>query len=722
VVQMRGLSDRSVEARLQRMALQATKIMARCANIEPTYGVRVTTQYTHFTRKYRLYATEGLSVKKINLLRLSLRNFKGIRDFTLDTRGENVSVYGDNAVGKTTLFDAFTWLLFDKDSVNRKDFEIKTLDKNGNVLHGLEHEVEGVLLVDGRQITLRKVFSEKWTKKRGSATAEFTGHTTDYYVDGVPAKQKEYKDRVDEIMGEDVFKLLTSPTFFNEQLKWQDRRKILLQVCGDVSDDEVIASNEALAKLPTILGGRSIEDHRKVIAARRTEINKELDKIPVRIDEVQRSMPDTNGLNEEALQSEINSLKERIENKEIEEFRIRSGGQFAMKEKRLREIEAELLEIKNRLQSRALEQVAAKRQEVLRLKNEYSELQRQISDKRWTVDRNLRLIEEKKDEANRLRQQWHEVNSELFEHHQDTNCPTCGQALPEDQIQAAHQKALADFNRSKAERLEQITNKGKTVTSEAKRLEEQNAELLREIESLEKQLSSKEMELRAKESELKSLQDGMTDVETDPEYMAKKQEAEAIEQEIQQLRASIHEAVAKIREEIAGLRVQVDALERDKAKFAQVRVAEQRIAELAAREKELAAEYERLEQELFLTEEFIRTKVNLLEEKINSKFRYARFKLFEQQINGGLVEVCETTFDGVPYSGGLNNAARINVGLDIINTLSEHYGFSAPIFIDNAEAVTQMIETHGQQIRLIVSEKDKQLRVETQEKAMKEAV
>jgi len=660
--------------------------------------------------------------KNITLLQLTLRNFKGIRDFTLDTNGGNVDAFGDNAVGKTTLFDAFTWLLFDKDSQNKKDFQIKTLDASGKVLHGLEHEVEGVLLVGDRRITLRKVFAEKWTKKRGSATAEFTGHTTDYFIDGVPVKQREYKDKVDEIVKEDVFKLLTSPTFFNEQLHWQERRRILLEVCGDVSDDEVIAANQALAKLPAILKGRNLDDHRKVIAARRAEINKELDKIPVRIDEVQRSMPDTNGLDEQALQREISALKEQIDSKEAELFRVRSGGEIVVKEKRLREIEGELLEIKNRLQAGTLEKVAAKRQEVSALKGDYDELVRQVKDKSRTIERNKQWIAERQAEADRLRQQWHEVNGETFEHHHDTNCPTCGQALPEEQIQAAHQKARADFNRRKAERLEQITAKGKAAAAEAKRLEQEIANLAREIESLEQQLAAKENEIRAAEAELNALQVGIKDMENAPQYIAKKQEAAVVQQEIDQLRASVQEAAAKVREEIAGLKAQVETLEQEKAKFAQVRAAEQRIAELSAREKELAAEFERLEQELFLTEEFIRTKVNLLEEKINSKFRYARFKLFEQQINGGLVEVCETTFNGVPYSGGLNNAARINVGLDIINTLSEHYGITAPIFIDNAEAVTRMIETTGQQIRLIVSERDKQLRVETAKQTMREAV
>jgi DNA repair exonuclease SbcCD ATPase subunit len=660
--------------------------------------------------------------KQINLLRLTLRNFKGIRDFTLDTEGGNADVYGDNAVGKTTLFDAFTWLLFDKDSQNKKDFQIKMLDARGNVLHGLEHEVEGVLLVGDRRITLRKVFAEKWTKKRGSAQAEFTGHTTDYFVDGVPVKKGEYTDRVAEIVNEGIFKLLTSPLFFNEQLHWQERRKILLEVCGDVSDDEVIASNKKLDKLPAILNGRSIEDHRKVITARRSEINKELDKIPVRIDEVQRSMPDTNGLDEQALQREIAALKEQIDSKEAELFRVRSGGEIVVKEKRLREIEGELLEIKNRLQAGTLEKVAAKRQEVSALKGAYDELVRQVKDKSRTIERNKQWIAEKNAEADSLREQWHQVNNETFEHHHDTNCPTCGQALPEEQIQSAHQKAQADFNRQKAERLEQITAKGKAAAAEAKRLEQETADLAREIESLEQQLAAKENDIRTAEAELNALQVGIKDVDSDPQYIAKKQEAAVVQQEIDQLRASVQEAAAKVREEIAGLKAQVETLEQEKAKFAQVRAAEQRIAELSAREKELAAEFDCLEQELFLSEEFIRTKVNLLEEKINSKFRYARFKLFEQQINGGLVEVCETTFNGVPYSGGLNNAARINVGLDIINTLSKHYGITAPIFIDNAEAVTRMIETTGQQIRLIVSERDKQLRVETAKQTMREAV
>ena len=89
----------------------------------------------------------------MKLIRLTLRNFKGIREFTLEARGRDIDVFGDNATGKTTLADAFMWLLFDKDSQNRKDFQIKTVDKHGNEIHGLDHEVEAVLEVNGQEIT-----------------------------------------------------------------------------------------------------------------------------------------------------------------------------------------------------------------------------------------------------------------------------------------------------------------------------------------------------------------------------------------------------------------------------------------------------------------------------------------------------------------------------------------------------------------------------------------
>lgn len=661
-------------------------------------------------------------MKQIVLERLTLRNFKGIREFVLDAQGSNVNVYGDNAAGKTTLFDAFTWVLFDKDSANKKDFEIKTLQPDGSPIHNLEHEVEVTLLLDGKRTTLRKVYKEKWTKKRGSVTADFSGHTTEYFVDGVPSKKGEYEAYVSSIVAEDIFKLLTSPTFFNEQLKWQERRKILLEVCGDVSDDDVIASNPALAGLPAILDGRSIENHRKVVLAQRKAINDELEKIPIRIDEAERSKPDVSGYAEGELQERVDALKGQIEAKLAELQRIQNGGEIAEKEKRMREVEAELLQMKNELQAGTLDRIAAARREESRLKNELADLEMEIHQLERRISTNETLIQQKDEVREKLRREWHTVNARTFPGHQhDENCAACGQPLPTEKIAEALRKAEEQFNLSKSRELEEINRRGKSLAAEIEELKGENDANGSEIIKLRSKQQEKEAELSAARTAVADLEASMTDVAKDQRYIEKQQEIEQIKSDITALRSSVQGAVDAARSEIAKLRTELELHESKRARFDQVRKLDERIAELEKQEKELAAEFERLEHELFLLDEYTRAKVDLLESRINSKFRIARFKLFNQQINGGLEETCEVMVDGVPYNS-LNNAMRHNVGLDIITTFSEHYGIAAPIFLDNAESITRPLETPGQQIRLIVSAADKTLRVEAEESKIKEAV
>ncbi|MUG45490.1 AAA family ATPase [Paenibacillus woosongensis] len=665
-------------------------------------------------------------MKKIVLERLTLRNFKGFRDFTLSTNGGHVDAFGDNGTGKTTLFDGFIWLLFGKDSANRSEqkFEIKELDSSGKVLrHKLEHEVEADLLVNDRRRTFRRVYAEKWTKKRGSVTDSFEGHATDYYVDGVPVKLSEYQAEVDSLIKEDLFRLLTSPSYFNEQLKKEERRKVLLEICGDVTDAEVIHSNPSLSRLPAILGERDVEAHKKTVAARCKMINKEIEELPVRISEAQRNLPNVAHLDEELLQEDIDSIRSRIKEKEEELFRIKNGGETAVKEKRIRQIDGELLAIQNRLQSAVLDNVTFKRNEVNQLQKEYDAIRRQIDGKKYHIQQNEQSIELKSREADRLRTEWTEVNSQSFEGHQhDANCSACGQALPAEQIQEAYAKAEAAYNRSKAERLEQINIRGKAAKEEIRRLQDENDRFNQEIEQLSDKASELKTTLTVAEAELEELRSGIQDPNADPDYRKLLIEKEEVQQEINRLRDSANGELSRVQQELSTLQIDLRTLEEDKAKFAQVRKIELRIAELEKQERTLAAEYERLQEEIFLTEEFTRSRVALLDTKINSKFKYARFRLFVDQINGGYKDVCDTLYNGVPYDGGLNNAARINVGLDIINTLSEHYGFSAPIFIDNAEAVTQLIETDAQVIRLVVSEKDKKLRIETKNDNMQEAI
>jgi len=655
---------------------------------------------------------------------LTLQNFKGIRYFSLDTQGKDTNIYGDNATGKTTLADAFMWLLFDKDSSNRKDFQIKTLKPNGEPEHGIEHSVEAVLeLEDGSRLALKKVYMEKWTKKRGSATAEFTGHTTDYYIDGVPVQKKEYDARIAEIADENIFRLLTDPRYFNEILHWQKRRELLLEVCGDVSDAEVIASKADLSKLADILGNRTIEQHRKVIQARRTEINKELEKIPVRIDEVKRGLPDISDItNEKELPNDIARLREELKAKQEELAQAKAGGQVAEKTKELRMIEAQIVDLRNKHRQALDEKVGEKSRELSLIQSGMYKLRADINAKNDVIKSYEAEIKSLEVKMEKLRNEWHEVNAQQFEFEQDETCPTCGQALPSERIQAARDKALGHFNILKVNKLENINAEGRRLKEMKTSLEENLAYVRREIEKAKAELAELEQTEASLKAEIEAIMQGSQPVESTPEYYQLYAKQRDLQDEIRKLEVDNSIAVTAIQKEIDTLTDAIKSLEQAAARLEARKNGEKRIEDLKADERRLAAEFEDLEQQLYLTEEFIRAKVRMLEDKINSKFKMARFKLFDVQVNGSLAECCETTLNGVPYSN-LNNGARLNIGLDIINTLSEHYGFAPPVWLDNAESVTNILPTRGQQIRLIVSAADKNLRIELAEREeLKEVV
>lgn len=662
----------------------------------------------------------------MKLLTLTLRYFKGLKDFTLDTRGGlNVDIFGDNGTGKTTIADAMNWLFFDKDSQNKKDFQIKTLDKTGEAMHNLEHEVEGSFDIDGKVITLCKVYAEKWTKKRGSAQAEFTGHTTDYFINGVPVKKSEYEARIAEILKEEIFKLLTSPTYFNEQLHWQNRRSLLLEVCGDLTDEEVIASDASLSKLPGILGNYSLEDYRKIIATRRIKINDELKKIPIRIDEVTQGLPDISGTFGNDITKDIASLKEQIRDKEQELAQVKGGGAVTEKQLELRKIEGDLIQLKNQLQGTISEKVDKKRRELSQVKSNIFDLQSAVKGSKRSLEINEQSIKTLETRVSELRDRWYQIDGRQFTFEQSDTCPTCGQSLPQEQLQDAREKALAAFNVQKSNDLEKVTADGKAAGVEIKQIKETNVNIAKAIEETQGKLTEYEKQASGLEVQIEAMLTDANAYKEDPSYTKKLAEKEAVQQAIAELQKSNYDAVAKVQAGIDELDMALRHFEKALAREEQYQKDQNRIKELEQQERDLAAEYEKLEGELYLTEQFIRTKVNLLEEKINGKFKMARFKLFDQQVNGGLVECCETTYQGVPYSSGLNNGHRNAVGMDIINTLSEYYNFFPPIFVDNAESITVLPEMKAQVIRLIVSEKDKALRVETeeaQENLFKEAI
>lgn len=649
-------------------------------------------------------------MKNVKLLSQNLENFKGVKNFSLVTNGESVRIFGDNATGKTTLFDAFLWLLFDKDSQNKKDFDIKLLDASGDEVHNLNHVVEAIFVIDGTEVTFKKVYTEDWVQKRGAASKEFSGHKTKYYIDEVPKKKKEYTDFVTQIVEEELFKLITSPTYFNEQIKWQDRRKLLIEICGDISDDEVFASDNQLKGLELILKGRSLEDHRKVVAERRKLINEDLKMIPVRIDEVNKSFPE-GSIDVEAVRGELADIETQIDANKTLINNIQNGQALQAKELELKKVENDLETVKRSFESDSKEEIYRLKTRLQEERGNVQILNSGHADKERSVQFAKREFDQLTEERKTLLNDWNGWQVAPEFNHIDCECPTCGQELPSEQVDSARNKAVSDYNLRKSKALESIDQRGIEIKIKRESLQQKIDTYTVQIEKNNAKLDEKQIVIEKLEGQLKTLEMSIKDVSESPEYIKFMNLRQALEQEIATIKNQSVQATQDIKDANAQLEAKKREINAEIAKYANVDNLKARIQEYEDQEETLTKEYQKLEHQVFLTEEFIRRKVELLTEKINSKFKLARFKLFDNQINGGLQEVCETTYNGVPYSS-LNNAMRINVGLDIIETLSNHFGIVAPIFVDNAEAVTKLNAIDAQIISLVVSEQDKTLRVE----------
>ena len=649
-------------------------------------------------------------MKQIKLLNMKLSHFKGIKDLEIDFNGDDTRIYGENGTGKTTVFDAFVWLLFNKDSNNNSNFDIKTLDNDGNVIHRLDHEVEATLLIDGKETTLKKVYKEKWTRHRSAIEETFSGHTTDYYINGVPSKKKEYDEFIKTIVDEDIFQLLTNPSYFNKVLHWTKRRELLLEVAGDITDEDVIASNKDLEELSDLLKDHNIDDLKKIIAAKRREVNKAIEEIPTRIDEIHRNLPDTSNLDREKIEANIDKLSAEIEKQENEIQKIRLGTATNDLKRQVSDLELKIAKVKNsheQNEQNELFKLKARLQEEESNQNIMRNELKSLNQQKKSNEERIKDFEKQMDE---LRKEYVEENAKEFDHEANCKCPTCEQELPQEQVTEIATK----FNVDKSNKLEEINKRGIRLKEQAEELKSDNEKLQKKIDKVTENGTKKTKDIEKLKADIEKAQNQVKPIEENVEYIKLNDEKKALEQRINELDQSVEQEVAKVKEGIDKLKEQQRELQTDLASIVQAEGQKERIAELENEEKALAKEYEELNRQLHLTEEFTRIKVDLLTENINNKFKYARFNLFEEQVNGGLKEICETTFDGVPYGSGLNNAAKINVGLDIINTLSKHYGVQAPIFVDNAESVTRLIDVDAQVISLIVSGQDKALRIEQQ--------
>lgn len=671
-------------------------------------------------------------MKQIKLLSMHIQNFKGCKDRTIEF-GEKTRISGANATGKTTIFDAFTWLLFGKDSLGSSDFDIRPLDADGNMINNIEISVEAKISVDGDEYDLKKVQKQKWVKRRGTDTTEFQGNVNEFEINGYPKSQKEFKEFISEIVDEDVFNLITNPNAFNA-LAWKKQREILMKFVGSFSDvDIAYGFGEKYTKLIPELKIASTDDILKKYTKAKTALNKDMVEIPARIDEISKQLviADVGVLEVEKTAKEVALQKVEDElsggNGKLEEINS--------KRQEIMNLKFRISEIQNEGNQKLFDKSKALRDDLVAKEDTLRSIKREIADTNSEIHSVHSKYEWSVKEVKRLQEEWKAEKAKTFPEmvpmepipESASVCPTCGQDLPEDVIQKnienyekkkqayedKYTNDLIQFKERKKNKISEIETAGTEAAANRDKYKSREEELRKSMAELDSKLVEDQKAYDSVQEELDRYPK-TADISENTDYKATVEKISVLEKEIESMssdtsgRTELEAKKAVLKDEIAEIAGKILATDNSKVK--------ERIAELEAEQKEVGQKIAEQEQMIDLVEDFIRGKMNRISAKVNEMFKIVSFKLFSEQINGGLKETCECTVNGVPLSS-LNNGHRIIAGLDIIQSLSNLYEVSCPVFIDNSEAVNEVNfpDMNAQTIHLAVTD-DKVLKVESEDK------
>lgn len=646
----------------------------------------------------------------MNLKEISISQFKGVMSLSENNLNDVVNISGDNETGKTTIATGIIWCLFGKDIEGRSNFEIMPLDSDNVMVPQMEPTVFLEFDIEGRNKTFKRTMKQKWVKRRGQETAIFDGSCeTEYFVDDVPMKQKDFNEHVSDLCNEDVFRCITLPTYF-PLLEWKKRREIITSIVGNVDVEKV---NKDFTDLVEKLNGRKIEDYRKVIALEKRGYKDEKERIPEGIKASQKF------LEGEEIWPKI---ERKISNKLLEieniEKKITNKSSVLDQYNETLEKNAEKVRLLNqekqtcidnwtkgvRDKSRKLQiEISSIESNVYHIKEDIKRINNSISSDEDAIElSNDKITDYKgKREANKLN--WIDVDKSKFKKPEDGKCGSCGQdiILSDDEAKKLREK----FNLDKANELERIENDNKPLIDKTEFEEKESKRLVDHIADEEKSIEKMSRTLDRIEKTLEDLNKSFSEIDLStleseakllPNYLAKEAEINDITNE-----EAPSVDVSEFTSEKQSVQIEIDELRTRLNKRDTIDQANENISTYEARFKELAQKIVTLEGLEFQTEQYEKALISDLETKVNEKFTGVQFKMFETQINGGIKPTCIILINGVPYESA-NTAAKIQSGIQIINVLSDFYNVTAPILIDNRESVIEIPETKSQIFNLSV--------------------
>lgn len=656
---------------------------------------------------------------RIEFKTITIKNFKGVLgERTINFNPTLTQIMGANHAGKTTIVDAVQWVLFDKNSIGQTVFGIDPKDENGEIIHHLDNTVVLELTADGTDYKLEKVRSETWTKPRKKEEAEMTGHTTKYFVNENKYTQKDFKTFVDDLCKESLFKAITTPSYF-PSLPAEDQRNLLTKMVGKTTDEDLAGDNEDFKGLLQELSGTDLQKFREQLRYRIGELKKEIEQIPSRINENTEELKalEASKPNFDFTRKRIKEIETGIENidNELADLSRTVDTEFNERTKERTEIN----KLKNRMQA-----IVQSYQD--KNTTEERKHKKTIDDAKYEIDvteraiRNAKAaVEDGQAQLNKIaiasedfKKRWVILDQTAFswDNNQEI-CPTCHQHLPQDDIDRMKEEMEGNFNDNKSKQFD-------ALEEEAARIKKRKSDAEATIKNAQDKLGKLEQQHKEQEAALQKAQESkptLTYHTDDEEYQQLQMDVNArtaalearTEEETSDTKVKQEATLKQRKAEQNRLR---DELRDELAKEQRITDKQNRIKELENRQQTLNQQLTELEKKDYTAEQFTIAKIENLEKKVNDLFTNVQFKMFEPFITtGGIKPTCECTMHGTPYRD-LSTSEKINAGIDIINAMCAFNDTYAPLLIDNAESITDILPTRSQQILLIVS-RDKELTI-----------
>jgi DNA repair protein SbcC/Rad50 len=653
----------------------------------------------------------------MRLLQLRLNNFKVIKDDTFEFKNDHSFVYGKNGIGKTTIADAYTWLLFDKDSDGKSDFSIKTNDANGNPIPNLDHSVEGVFLMpNGDKLTLKKVLVEKWGTDKDTQLPKLLSNETEYWWNNAHIAMGKYKTLLTAIIDEKIFKLLSDPHYFSsKEYGWKNRREIIVQIANISETDKELMKGkfDELAKRLSAYKDLNLlqSETKNEIARLKKKIEVEL---PIQIKTITENITgeelSLSDLTEKkgTIENEIAQINGNIENA-IDTTSIKVLQDLSANKIKL---QAEISNMEFSAKNEILKKLRGREQELTNLEDQIGLIKKEIN--RLEVESsNLTVTAQKLVfDNNNLRVDYQKIWAEqlVFDGY---SCPTCERKYDPERIEQEKAKALAKFETFKQSRLAQINTTGKANKATLDKINETVNDLDEQIKTAQNILKEKEEELVQLKASKIGVETSQAILERNEDYKSAIGQMEAIEAQIKHLvEIPAEDKTTALKEKRTALQAELQTVITNLEKIDRAAKDRATIADLEREIQNLSQTRSDLENIDIQINEFNKFKVSLIDQKISAIFPNVKFKMFEMQMNGGMDDNhCTTMLGGVPWPD-LNTAGKLNAGMEIISVLQNRFNIAPPIFIDNRESVTEIYPTAAQTISLVVHPDHETLKTE----------